>query len=705
LNGVCRLGVLAAAVAAVFPVGAQEIDEERRAAIHDLTAPTTEIRVGAGWLSDPARRAGMYSGLRDQGFSPILGINLARRESATGVVVQVNADGLGTDMQEGSLTWGRQGAWRVGLDYSRTIRHEPMVVNTGLTGIGSANVTVNGTAIRPVDYSIKRDLVGTRGEYAIDRNTTMRLRFTHETKSGERVYGRGTTASALPHAIELLAEPLDRTTETLEFAVSHIRKDIQISAGYYGTLFVNHDNALFVNGGATPFTSPTGAGGATLPVFSYLSQPLDNNSHQIFVTGGYNVTPTTRGSFKVAKTIAQQNENFVPGVTLNGNGSAVTQIPGLPASLNGRVDTLLVYADLTSFAIDRVDLQANVRYEDRDDKTPVNRYLNAEAPSGTISGVTGFNKPRSWSSLKSRLEAGYTMPEDFKALATWELEHQKRDAPEVYRKVNFRNETDESTLRLELKRNFLTAFNASVSYAEARRTGSAYLLDTYTNTNGSSPSTSVNPLLWADRDRHIWKGSIDWVLQDNINIRVSHEKSNDHYSGMSLGPRDGHREYTYADLAYAITERWNAHLWWSLDDLVAEQATQTGAGATQQWQARLRTRSEGVGAGLQGRFRNGIDVSVDVLYSDQSAEQRINALTAFTTSQLPDITYRSSEIRATLGYPLDSRSGVRAQYSYVDWKSDDWTWQGWVYTDGATLTQDYHQRAHFLGMTYYHRWN
>jgi MtrB/PioB family decaheme-associated outer membrane protein len=703
--GALKRALLAAAVAAAYPVCAQEVDEERREAIRNLTVPRNEVRVGAGWLSDDSRRSGMYTGLRDTGFSPLLGFDLVWPGAAAGEAFRARADNIGTDLQEGAIDWGRQGAWRLGLDYARTTRYEPMIVNTGLTGIGSAVVTVNGTAIRPVDYSMQRDLFSARGEYAIDRNSMMRLRFSHETKTGERLYGRGTTAQGTIYPIELLAEPVDRTTETLELVVSHIRKDIQISGGYYGSLFVNHSNALNVNGGSSAFTTPTTGGGASLPVFSYLTQPLDNDAHQLFVTGGYNLAPTTRGSFKVSKTIARQNESFVPGVTLNGNGTPVTQIAGLPGSLNGRVDTLLAYADLTSFAIERVDLQANLRYEDRDDKTPARRYLNNELPAGTIAGVTGLNKPRSWSSLKSKVEAGYTMPEEFKALVGWELENQRREAPETYRKVNFRTATDESTLRLELKRNVLAALNASLSYADARRTGSSYLLDTYTNTLGTSPTTSVNPLLWADRARHAWKGTIDWAAQDNLSLRVSHEKSRDHYSGMSLGPRDGGRDYTYADLTYAITERWNAHLWWSLDDIVAEQATQTGAGASQQWQARLRMRSEGVGAGVQGRFRNGVEVAVDLAYSDQATEQKINALTAFTTNVLPDISYRATELRATVGYPLDQNSGVRAEYSYYDWKTNDWTWTGWVYNDGATLSQDDHQRAHFLGASYYYRWH
>jgi MtrB/PioB family decaheme-associated outer membrane protein len=710
VDGSFRLAVLSMAIAGAFPVGAQELDEERLAAIAKLTDPASAIYIGAGWLSDPSRRFGLYSGVREQGFHPSLGFDLLQADKRTGRSLRISGRDLGTDMQEAGIGWDRQGAWRLGLEYGRTVRSEPMVVNTGLTGIGSETVTVNGTTIRPVDYSIRRDLFVGRGEFSIDRNTTLRMRFSHETKSGERLYGRGTTAATLPYAIELLAEPLDRTTETLEVAVSHNRREFQVSAGYYGTLFVNHDNALFVNGGATPFTAPTVACAPapcslSLPPFAYMSQPLDNNSHQVFVTGGYNLSPLTRTSFKLSKTIALQNESFVPGVTVNGNGSPVTAIPGRPGSLNGRVDTTLVYADVTSFTIDRVDLQANVRYEDRDDKTPVSRYLSAEAPSGTIAGVTGFNKPRSWSSLKSKVEAGYTMPEEFKAVAGWELDKQKREAPEPYRKVNFRNETDEGTARLELKSGFQAALNGSVSYSEARRRGSSYLLDTYTNTNGTSPTTSVNPLLWADRNRNAWKGALDWTMAENASMRVSHEKSNDHYFGMALGPRGGHREYTYADLSYAISERWNAHLWWSLDDLVAEQATQTGAGAAQRWQAQLRTRSEGFGGGVQGKFRNGVELALDIMYSDQAAEQRIRALTTFATNSLPDFYYRTAEVRATVGVPFDSHSGINAEYSFLDWRTNDWTWNGWIYSDGATLTQDYQQRTHFIGMSYYYRWH
>jgi MtrB/PioB family decaheme-associated outer membrane protein len=749
-----RRSCLASLVAGLFGhVHAQAQDPlaERRPAIDAATAVSSELNVGVAAVSADNRRFGQYNGMRDAGPYPIFDMNVVTLDKDTGTWTRFSGRNLGLDTGEMMLDLQRQGQWRYFIGYSQGVRYEPYVVNTGLTGIGTTSVTVNGTAIRPVDLKMTRDQYNAGFDQTFAGNNGFRVRYSFEDKQGARLYGHGATGATAPSSIpppaptgtamEFLAEPINRTTQTLEASLSHTGRDFQVSGGYYGTLFFNHADRLDVQNPNCAYTGSIGTGCAStnaaapgyplyntvngVPAFTPMSMPLSNNSHQLFVNGGYNLSPLTRLTFKAARTVAQQNETLIdvaPGATLS----------GAPRSLHGRVDTKLGYLDLTSLEADRLDLQVNVRYEDRDDKTPLAQYLTDStqltiagnrSPSQILAGMNGYNKPRSWSTLKLKFEAGLQLPMAFKAVGSFESEGQTRNVPEPYRRVGFRESNDELTTRFELKRMIAESLNGSVSYARAKRTGSDYVSDTYDMNGaaaGAPPSALVNALLWADRDRDTWKASVDWVPLDELALHLAFDRSEDQYSGKLLGPRGGQRDYVSLDASYNLTERWQANLWVSRDDTRAEQATQTGScGAActssnaQRWQSKLRQVGDAVGGGVRGKLKRGIDLGADLAHHRERAEQRMSgtfpATVGSTTeivqvNSLPDYEYKLTEVKLFASYALDPSSGVRLDYIYQNWRTDDWTWLGWTYTDGATLTQDAQQRVHYVAASYYLRW-
>lgn len=695
---VFRLSCLATVLAGIYgSAGAQVWPEDRADAIAKAAVVNSEISLGAGYVSHDNRRFGQYSGLRDAGLYGLIDLSLVSLNKESGTWTKLYGRNLGLDNRELLLDIERQGNWRYFVGFNQGVRYEPYVVNTALTGIGTTQQTV-GTAggKRPVDLEMTRDQLSAGFDQTFGGNNGFRLRYTHEDKQGARLYGRGSTAagSPTPTFLEFLTEPISRSTQTLEASMSHTGKTLQVSGGYYGTLFVNHAERLDVVGGAAALS-----GGAT--PFTPMSMPLSNDSHQVFLTGGYNVTQRTRATFKTSRTIARQNENFI---------AAGAPLAGAPTSLNGRVDTTLGYLDLSSFEFDRLDLQANVRYEDRDDKTPLAQYLTAAAPNANLAGTNGFNKPRSWRSLKSKLEAGYQLPMGFKMVGGWELDQQKRNVPEPYRRVDFRAETDEATSRLELKRMLAESVSGSVAYSRAKRTGSDYVADTFdmsSTSAGIQPSAAVNPLIWADRERATWKSSIDWSPLDELSLHASYEHSDDQYSGRAMGPREGKRGFYSVDASYALSDRWQASLWVTQEDTHARQSTQVNPtlASTQVWQANLRQLGQGVGAGLRGKLRSGIELGADVSHHRDEAEQHMTALTGNAINSLPDYYYALTEVRAFTNYPIAADSGVRLDYVYHDWRTNDWTWESWQYsTDQTTLTQDTVQRTHFVGASYYLRW-
>lgn len=710
-----RLTCLALALAAAYsPAGAAELDPERAAAIAELASPSNNVRLGLGAVSDDNRRFGQYSGLQDEGAYAVADLSYRRLDRESGTWLGVYGRNLGLDSRELGVDHYRQGVWRYQLGYSQTPRYEPMVVNTRLGAIGSSQQSINTETRRPVDLKMTRELVSLGSDYSFGRSNTVRLRYTHEDKEGERLFGRGSTGvtpAGQPTVteIEFLAEPLRRNTQTLELSLSHVGTKLQLSGGYYGTLFVNHAERLDVAG--IP-GSALNAATNNVPAFTPMSMPLSNDSHQAFLSGGYNLSPLTRLAFKTSYTVARQDENLI----------TVSHLAAPPASaassLDGEVVTTLAYFDLTSLEIDRFDLQANLRYEDRDDQTPRRQYLNAQNTAGTaaglqLAGMDGTNKPRSWRSLKSKLEAGYQLPANFKLVGSVELDDQERSVPEPFRRVGYREETDETTSRVEIKRLIADAATGALAYSQARRRGSEYLTDTYDlngATAGQVPSNLVNPLLWADRDRDAWRATLDWVPFDEFSLHFIGELSADRYSGRTLGPRAGDRNYYSFDASYALNSRWQATMFFSRDDTRAKQRTQTNnaLGATAvitRWEADLRQRSDALGVGLHGKLRNGVELGGDLNLYRELAENRMASLTAGSTiTPLPNIRYRTTELKLSGSYPLGQNAKFALDYLYQDWKTNDWTWDGWVYSDGTTLTQEAHQKTHFLSASYHYRW-
>ena len=70
---------------------------------------------------------------------------------------------------------------------------------------------------------------------------------------------------------------------------------------------------------------------------------------------------------------------------------------------------------------------------------------------------------------------------------------------------------------------------------------------------------------------------------------------------------------------------------------------------------------------------------------------------------LPDINTKVTTLRLFADYALARNSGVRAQWIHDTYKTDDWTWQQWTYSDGTRVTQEPKQEVDFIGVQYYYR--
>src|SRR5262245_55380416 len=416
--GSFKLSGIALALAAAFgparavePITTQNIDP---AAPASLNTGASTASVGVGYASDDARRFGQYNGINEDGFYGLIDFNWVRRNDETGTWTRAFGRDVGLENRQLRFEQQRQGNWGYTIDYSRIPRFEPLIANTAVLGIGSNNLvvpatfTTNGTT----ELATKRDILGLGFEKYFAGNWDVQLFFRNEEKEGSRIFGRGTTGGTVDPrakgAFEFTPEPIKANTRQLEAKINYNGGGLLLTGGYYGTMYNNDfDSGLNIAGGNAALAAPAPPNSPFTPI----ALPPDNQSHQVYVSGNYAFSSTTRSTFKLAYGRITQDAQFI-----------VPPAAGLPNNLDGRIDTTLAQFGVTARPMPKLTVVGDVRYEDRDDKTPVRDYFTNTQTSTS----NGDNEPRSIKTTTAKAEANYALPEGFRIIGGVAWEEKKR---------------------------------------------------------------------------------------------------------------------------------------------------------------------------------------------------------------------------------------------------------------------------------------
>ena len=669
------LATLAAALMAIYSPGyAQTTDE-----VTELITPSSTISLGISSLDAGAPRFGQYTGVRSVGAMGNLDVDIVTRDEATGTWFKATGNNLGQDNRDMRISHERQGDWAYYLDYSQTPRYEPYTVKSSATGIGSANLGVAGSAALvevPVQLKTTREMIGLGYSKQLGRGFDVQVKLRNEEKNGMRLFARGTTGGA--GLFQFTPEPIHSATTQLETLVGYSGERLQLSAGYYGTAYDNRNTALLV--------STMSAGAAGLAGFTPIGLPPDNQSHQFSLAGGYDFTKTTHGTFKVAYSQATQKDAFV-AQALPGN-----------TDFGGRVDTTLVQMGVTSRPIAKLSLLANLRYEDRDDKTPVLLYNNLAIATSTFDGA---NEPRSIKTTAGKLEASYQLPMQYRLTGGVDYEEKLRNTSRV-RIVSYREKVQETSGRLELKHTMSDTVTGAVAVIQSDRRGTGFV-NTVLN-NGTAGSNLIAPINLADRTRNKTRVSLNWTPSDAWSFQFMADEARDDYdqrTAAAFGIREGEAKNYAIDASYAITDAWQATAWTSTADYRSKQATQTST--AQPWAANLTNVTNAYGLGLRGKVSSRMEFGGDISRSIIRDEYQQVALAGAAIASLPDISTQLSSIKLFGTYAVDKRSTLRIDYVYDRYESNDWTWSTFTYTDGTTVRQSPNQEVNFVGLSYHYK--
>ncbi|WP_301101698.1 MtrB/PioB family decaheme-associated outer membrane protein [Propionivibrio sp.] len=691
--------------------------------VDELAKPDSSISVGIGNWSADRPHEGVYDGMRDKGAYGLLDADIIKRDDTTGTWLKLKATNLGLDAREIKGEYLRQGDIGGSVEYNKTPRDNPYTVNTGLQGIGTTNVTVGTNlgsfAKRDVDLGTTRELLRLGGYKNLLPGLDFKIDFKNEDKKGTRLAGWGSAAL-------FSVEPIDSTTRQLEAMLQYTGKQLQLSGGYYGSWYDNHNSLLLQQ-----LNGVTGGTSASFSATTPMSLPLSNQAHQIFLDGGYAFTPTTRGTFKVAYSMATQDEHL-PSYDLTG---ANAPFVGTPSHLDGRVDTTLVQLGLSSRPMPKLLITANLRYYDLNDKTPLAGFVG----NNTTGVASVYNTPQSYTTTSGKLEATYRLPENFSLTGGVDYSGQDRSQPSVgtvY--VPFRTEVNETTYRLQVRRSLADSLNGTLGYLHSDRNGSSYLA-----ANGSSPySNQINPVHIADRSRDKWRAAFDWEPLDKLSLQLRIDHSQDTYpeDGRPYGMRDGSAQLYAVDGSYAFSDNWLLSAWYSLERTKARavgfrQAKDGSADAVKD--SHLKDVGDSFGLNLRGKLTARLDagIGLDWFRSTSSTAQDLTLSGAGatyptaapgTSGPLPDIKNNLLRLKLDAKYAIDKSSDLRFDLIHERWHTDDWSWNygggspfayytgtqtctgcvGAGYTgvvDGTTVTSNKTQSASFIGIRYIYR--
>lgn len=676
---------------------------------------------------------GQYYGTKgDSNVVGILGLDYRLRKPEPSSWVDFTGENLLGDTREMHLVWKNPGEWKFTADYNELVHYDPNTVNTGMLGFGStaprAVVLPDGPGTgSEFELKTKRTGLGVGFSKRISDAVQFEVDLKSENKEGSRLFGIGMNCSSsiaicgtttnfnTGWALLMLPEPIKANHSQVEARVNYARDKLRLSAGYYGSFYRN-DYSTLNPGIPGALNNPLGAPLAlSSGLQSLLSQsvalPPDNQAHQIDINGGYAFTDKTQGTFRLGYASATQNSDFL--------GDGLTGAPAGLTNLGGKVTTTSVRLGVNSHPLPKLSLLADLRYDDKDDQTPVAYY-------NYIDGVSRYtNRTMPDRKTRAKLQGSWQFSSGYRGTVGADYESIDRGvftATSAAAGISaLRQQTDETNLRADLRRQMTEEFSGSVSLSSSRRSGSNWLRDNSglgvtELANSSDPGSGLTagsifmPTL-ADRKRDKVKIFADWQPNKKLSLQFSAEEGQDHYnSPSSYGLQDSRVSNFGVDFVYAESFNWNFNGFLSQGTQTFNQSRYAG------YVMAFENTSVNIGLGFTGKISSNFEIGGNLTFSDDKSvyAQKLDAFAGAdsaallaATGGLPDVVYRQAALKLYGNYALDKKSSIRVDLVHQRANVNDWAWNyngvPFTYSDGTTLTQKPSQSVGFIGITYIYR--
>lgn len=736
-----RRSVLALAVlASVAPAFSQSNDDKGKAveppaeAVEAAEAKrtTASITLGVGGVGGGAENRTIYNQYNALGLNNnnpavgLFGFDYSHRDPDSMTLLKFSGSNLLGDSRELGLSWMAPGEWRLKASYGELVHTSPYTINTGVVGAGSTAPQVAylaggvGSGYN-TQLQTKRSNVGLAFNSWITDALQIEVDVKTEKQEGSKPIGigwncpsptapgcQGTTGIAAGWATLMLPQAINANTSQIDARINYAVDKLRLSVAYYGSFFQNNN----------PTLNPTVPGslnnplGQLLPLSAGLqsilnlpvAQEPDNRFNQLSLTGTYDLAQTTRASFKLSYANTTQNQSF-----------AAAGLAGAPAgvgSLGGNVNNTLAWLGITSRPIPKLTLQADVRYANRDDKTPIAPYVlagtavstNQQLPDQTVSG---------------KLQATYQFANQIRGTVGADYIGIDRGVYTPTARAGgvsaLRQNTDETGLYAELRRVMSETFTGSVRVSGSQRNGSNWLrpnpatgVSEVTDPATAFPSTAIFSPTLADRRQETIKFFGNWQPDEKLALQFSAEGGTNKYTMPTVYALQNTRMSLYSiDGTYVLSDNWNLTAYASWGQQTQNQARPAGSIMA------FETTNTAAGVGVTGKPTGKLELGGTLSYVNeksvyaQSLDTFAGADSAAllaATGGLPSITFRQTVLKLFGKYELDKNSVIGANLIYARALSNDWAW-GWngtpyTYGDNTTVNMNQSQSMTYLGVTY-----
>ena len=731
--------ILAASIAAIglsAPLAAQAEDDDLRS----LITPDSQVEIGVGHVDNGSYKFGDYGrGMQRSGAFLIGNARTSMRGDNNANYLDLVARNLGLDSRSVMIKGGEQGNYGLSFEYDELMKLHSDSYQSPYNGLGSAVLTqpagvtdgATTAAIAGLAASMKRFNVETKRK-ATGLGVTKQLtggwdvaaNYKREEKDGTKLTGIpiqvGTGGS---RGTALAPEPINYSTDLFDAIARYADEKLQAQVSYHASLFSNDNRSL------TWDNLFTGTGNTT----ARHGQMPDNQFHQLGASGGYALSKETRLSGNLSFGRMTQNEAFLPYST---GGTMPATL-----SLNGKIETTHADIKLNSKLTHDLHLTAGYKYDDRDNKTPVNTYayITADRDAGGVGASnTRTNTPLSKTQQMLYADIDYHLSEATKLKLGYD-----------YDKITHTFEpTDgdtEHTVKAEIKHSFSDTASGGLAYAHSDRNASAYngaapLMATYTSAylaslcvapntfvlNGavvtctgtaSATSQATTPFLdtpslrkffLTDRNRDKLRAYANFAPSEKLDLQLGgsyyKERYPDAEAGFGLAKATGWS--ANFDANWAATEAVNGLFFATFEDYSTDQNGHNGASSTvvpvittldrqnntvafdPLTGTTTRTdRSLTLGMGFKVKQSDSFDWGANFTHANTIGSTSFRNIGARLTTILPvpDAVSRLNRLELFGKYKVQKDLTLNVKYAYEDYNSTDWAWDGQGFTSSTTF--------------------
>lgn len=760
--------VVRGALVVMFGVPALAMAQGADQSIDEILKPTNFVEIGAANVGTGSTKFGEYNGLEKDGgvfignFS-VKGGNAYERGEGTRSW-EVNGSNLGTTSRTLDAKIGDQGKWSVGVGYDELRHYTPGPFTTPLEGsaggnsftlpaaFGAVNTAAPGTRgltatqqslFRKVDdlYSGRKNTNITAG-YLFNKQLGINFEYNRLTQSGAKlmssassyqtaasggaagVVGGNTLAG---EAVMTVMNPTEYKTDTVRLSLDWKGEKGHLSGGYYGSFF--RDEYIGFSW-TSPFQTTAATGAAFVGNTNWMSTAPDNNFHQLNLSGGYAIRPTTKLTGGLSYGRNTQNDSYLIDAPLMLGGVSPR------SSLNGLVKTTHANLSVKDTSIKDLTLSAAFKYNKRDNATPSTAYSFYDIGHATLRTIS--NAPYSNKKVQLELAGDYRLTKAQTLRLSYERENYDRwcnSLAQTFLNAGNQNgnnptgttdcvvypHSKEDKLNAGYKIKLDNGVGVRLGYFWAARmvnenhmavgpVGATSVVPTYGTqayvNNGDG--YGFKPYFEAQRKEQGIKIGGSWDATDKLSVQADGRYSKVRFPDSIYGAQNGETATANIDASYAFSENSSISAYGSrqlktrfMHDNANSTTNWVLANSRQEWNSKLTDNETAIG--LTGKFSglmgNKLDLRADLSASlgayAQLTENLYQASTCgapatLTCGYLPEVKTSILTFKLEGDYKLDKTSQLRLGYLFKRVMNNDYVYNMYQQsmTPNATMPTD-----------------